>query len=205
MARASASSRRCCASLGAAVAVAVAYLPAQTANSPVNVDPELVVAMTAAAGIIVGVVAALVALSVPAFAGGARAAVAWIWLVGLGSAVAGQVTHQPFRAPRLAVIDPPSLVPVAWWSGPSVMIADHRRSSALPWPRRSLGRGRPRRHRASGFAGPAVVAAAYLIAGPGRQPAVEPYRPALIAVGAGLLGSIMSRSRAEPRCQRPSG
>jgi hypothetical protein len=54
----------------------------------------------------------------------------------------------------------------------------------------------------SGSAGPAVVAAAYLIAGAGGGPAqLEPYRAALIAVGVGLVASFVVAIPA-PR-QRP--
>jgi len=183
------------AGLGAAAAVAIAWLPARTTKPPVNIDPELVVAMTAGAGIIVGILVALVAMSARPAAAGVRAAVAWMWLVGTGSAVAGIVTHEPFDPPRLAVIDAPSLVPTQSWSGPNLMIGlaailgltvagvarwggAHRIGMAL-----------------SGVTGPAVVAAAYLIAGPGsgsdRSNQFEPYNASLIAVGVGLCASML--------------
>ena len=47
----------------------------------------------------------------------------------------------------------------------------------------------------AGFGGPAVVAAAYLVAGPGasadRTAQADPYLAALIAVGAGLIASVL--------------
>jgi hypothetical protein len=191
------------AGLGAGIAVALAWLPAKAARPPVSVHPELLVAMTAATAIVAGIAIAVLALSVPPVAVGVRAAVAWIWLVGIGSAIAGYLTHRPYAAPRLAVLDAPSLISVAWWSGPYLMIA----LAAL------LGIGVAAVARwaeagrfgiaISGFAGPAVVAAAYLMTSPGegsRQ--VDPYRAALFAVGAGLVASVIV---ALPGSRHPAG
>jgi hypothetical protein len=175
------------AGLGAAAAVPMAWLPARAAKPPVNVNPELVVVMTAGAGIVVGVVVALAALSLPAFAGGVRAVVAWTWLAGLGSAAVGYATRQPFRSPRLGVVDAPSYVPAGWWSGPYLMVGV---AALLGLAVAAVARwGGAHRFGValSGLGGPAVVAAAYLIAGPGS----EPYYPALIAVGAGLIASTV--------------
>jgi hypothetical protein len=180
------------AGVGAGIAVILAWLPAKAAKPPVSVHPELLVALTAGTAIVAGVIITLAALSVPPIAGGVRAAVAWTWLVGVGSAIAGYLTHRAYASPRLAVVDAPSIIPVAWWSGPYVMIAA---AAALGVGVAAVARwGGARRLgiAISGFAGPALVAAAYLIAGAGGRPAqLEPYRAALIAVGAGLLASFV--------------
>jgi len=181
--------------VGAAGAATLAWLPARTMPPPVNGDPELVIVITAAAGIVVGFLVALVALSLAPVAGGVRATVTWIWLVGLGSAIAGYVSHQPYRAPRLGVIDAPSVVPVNFWTGPNLMVAiTLLLSITLAVVARWGGS-----HRAgvalSGLAGPALAAAAYLVAGPGtgadRSTQFEPYLAALIAMAAGFIASLL--------------
>jgi hypothetical protein len=180
------------AALGAGAGVAVAWLPAREVRAPLGVNPGLVVAIAATAGIVAGVVIALAALSSPPIAAGFRATVAWVWLLGIGSAAAGLASHEAYPAPRLAMLDAPSLVAASWWSGSALMIAvaallglgvagfarwagAHRLSVAL-----------------SGLAGPAAVALAYLVAGPGEGPAqANPYRAALTATAAGLLASTL--------------
>jgi len=183
------------AGLGAAAAVAIAWLPARTAKPPVNIDPELVVAMTAGAGIIVGILVALVAMSARPAAAGVRAAVAWIWFVGTASAVAGVVTHVPFDLPRLAVIDAPSLVPTHWWSGPNLMIGVAALLGFIVAGVARAGGAQRIGTALSGVTGPAMVAAAYLIAGPGsgsdRSNQLEPYDASLIAAGVGLCASVL--------------
>jgi hypothetical protein len=179
------------AGVGASIAVGLAWLPARAAKPPVSVHPELLVALTAGVAIVVGIVIALIAMSVPPVAGGVRAAAAWIWLVGIGSAIAGYLTYRPYAPPRLGVIDAPSIIPVGWWSGPLVMIAVAAVLGAVVAAVARWAEAGRFGIAASGFAGPAVVAAAYLIAGPGSTNLqLEPYRAALISVGAGLLGSV---------------
>ncbi len=191
------------AALGTGGAITLAWLPAHDAKLFVNVHPELVVAVAAAAGVLAGLVLSLVALFVPPVAGGVRASVAWIWLVAIGSAVAGIVTHRPYRAPRLAVVDAPSLVPVTWWSGPNLMIAV---AAVLGFTVAGVARwGGAHRFGValSGLAGPAVVAGAYLIAGAGDS-GVNPMQAPLYAAGAGLVAStlIALPGRREPTDER---
>jgi len=177
--------------VGAALAVGIAWLPARGARPPVSVHPELVVAMTAAAGIVVGAVLSLVALSAPPVAGAVRATTTWIWLVAIGSAVAGVLTHKPYDAPRLAVLDAPSLVPSSWWSGPNLMIGVAAVLGLAVAAVARFGGARRIGIGLSGLAGPAIVAAAYLIAGAGGGgDQVGPFRASLIAVAAGACASI---------------
>jgi hypothetical protein len=180
------------AAVGATAGIAVAWLPARGVRAPLGVNPGLVVTITAAAGIVAGVVIALIALSSSPVAGGFRATVAWVWLLGAGSAAAGLASSEPSAAPRLAMLDAPGLVPAQWWSGPALMViiaaavgfgvagfarwaGAHRLGAAL-----------------SGGIGPAVVAVAYLVGGPGGGSAqLGPYQASLAATGAGLIGSIL--------------
>jgi hypothetical protein len=193
------------AGVGASLAVSLAWLPAVKAKPPVSVHPELLVAMTAGTAIAASVVLTLVALSVPPIAGGIRAAVAWVWLVAIGSAVAGYVTHRPYPPPRLAVIDAPSIIPATVWSGPYAMVGA---AAVLGIGVAAVARwgGAKRFGTAiSGFAGPAVVALAYLIAGTGDSAVqLDPYRASAIAVGAGLIASVLVTVPA-PRRQPGAG
>jgi hypothetical protein len=195
------------AALGAAGAIVIAWLPAQDAEPPVRVDPALVVAITAGAGVVLGVVVALVALSSSPVAVGVRTTITWVWLLGIASVVAGITTHRAFAPPRLAVLDAPSRVPVQWWSGPMAMIGIAAiLSLAIALVTRLRGSSRFG-VALSGFSGPAMIAAAYLIAGPGvgadRTLQSEPYQAALIATGAGLIVSVIvampARRAREPR------
>jgi hypothetical protein len=180
------------AAVGASTAVLLAWLPAQEAKPPVRVHPELMVAATAGIGIAVGIVIALIALSLPPVAVGLRASVAWLWLLGIGCAVAGVVTHRPFPAPRLGVLDAPSVVPVTFWTGPRLMIGIAVLIGLIvAGTARAYGAGRFGVALA-GLGGPAVVAGAYLVAGPdGGAAQYEPYLAALIATGAGLIASVL--------------
>jgi hypothetical protein len=168
-------------------------LAAQSAVVPVSAYPELVVATTTGAGIVVGTVLAILAGLVPTIGRNVRATVVWIWALGLFGAIAGYATHKTFRAPRLAVIDAPSLIPDTWWSAPSLMIAIAVVAGAVVAAvARWKGAGRLGTI-FSGFAGPAAVAAAYLIVRPALEGAptnpLDPFHASLIAVGSGLIGS----------------
>jgi hypothetical protein len=116
-------------------------------------------------------------------------------LVAIACALAGLATHQPFPSPRLGVVDAPSLIPDSVWTGPRVMIGVAAiLGLVVAGIARWGGSGRFGMSMA-GFAGPALVAAAYLIAGPGtstdRTAQAEPYVAALIAVAAGLIASVL--------------
>jgi hypothetical protein len=184
------------AALGAGAAVGLAWLPAQSLQPPTNVDAGLVVALTASAGVLVGLILALLALSARPVAVGLQATAAWIWLVAIGATVAELSSDaQTYPAPRVAMLDAPSVLPASPWTGPRMMIIVAAAvglvvSGVARW------RGSGRLGAAlAGFGGPAVVAAAYLVAGPGPagDPASQrdPYLAALFAVGAGLVASVL--------------
>lgn len=182
------------AGVGAVIAIAIALLPAIAAKPPINVHPELVVGVTAGAGVIAGIVVTLCALSIPPVAGAVRAAVAWIWFLGIGSALAGYLTHRAYASPRLAVLDAPSIIPVAWWSGPYAMIGFAAILGAGVAAVARWGDAHRFGIAVSGLAGPVVVAAAYLIAGPGtganRGHQLDPYNASLIAILVGVAASV---------------
>jgi hypothetical protein len=181
--------------VGAGAAIGLAWLSAKDATAPVRVNPALNVAIAAGAGVLVGVVISLIALSALPVAAGVRASVAWIWLVAIGCAVAGILTHKPYPAPRLGVLDVPSLVAPSSWTGPRLMIfASTAIALIVAGIARWAGAGRFGVAMA-GFGGPAMVGAAYLIAGPGdgadRAAQFDPYLTALLATAAGLIASVL--------------
>ncbi len=174
------------AAVGAAGAIGLAMIQARGAVPPVNVHPDLLVALVAAAGVVAGLILAVVALFVPPVAGGVRASVAWIWLAAIGSALPELITHRPAASPELGVFDLPSLRALSWWPGPYVMIVvagllglavalvarwggAHRVGIAL-----------------SGLAGPAIIAGSYAIAGIGDGDRTA-FLASLYAAGAGLV------------------
>ena len=187
------------AAVGATAAIPLAMLHARTAVPAVNVHPELQVLVIAGAGVLAGLVLAVFALFVPPVAGGVRAMVAYVWLAAIGSAVAGVVSNRPYAAPSLAIIDTPALSNLGWWPGAYTMVI----AAGLL----GLGVALVARwggvHRVgvafSGLAGPALVAAAYAIAGPDFTD--QTFLASLYAVGAGLLAAALVAlpSREAPR------
>ncbi len=160
--------------------------------------------ITASAGILVGAMVALAALSVAPLAGGVSVTVVWVWLVAIASALADISARTQRPAPRLAVVDTPTLVPAdQWWTGPGLMIGMAVVGGALvALVARWGGGGRPW-IAMSGLAGPLVVAAAYLLAGPGTADPGQrdAYYASLIAVAAGLGASALI---AAPRPRTPA-
>jgi hypothetical protein len=180
---------------GASAVVGLAWLPAHNAHPPANVNPGLVVSLTAGAGILVGLVLALVAVFAAPVAVGLRITVAWLWLMAIGCAVAGLLSHQPYPAPRLGALDAPSLIASSPWTESRLMIGAAAVVALGVAGVARWGGGGRLGVALSGVGGPAVVAASYLIAGPGsgaeRPAQAEPYVAALIAAAAGLVLSVL--------------
>src|SRR5215813_8466923 len=108
--------------LGASAGISLVMVQARNTVAPVNVHPELVVSVIAAAGVIVGLILALLSMFVAAIEGAVRAWVGWIWLAAVGSGVAANVADRPVPTPRLAVIDIPTLAGQQWWPGAYMMV-----------------------------------------------------------------------------------
>ncbi len=182
------------ATLGAGAVVGLAWLPASAAEPPAHVNPGLVVSITAGAGVVAGFLLTLLASAARQVAVGLQTTIAWLWLAAVGCAVAGLLTHEPYPSPRLGVLDAPQLSG-SLWSSPNVMVGV---AAVVGLVVASFGRvARSGRFGVAmaGFGGPAIVAAAYLVAGPGtsvdRTAQAEPYLAALIAAGAGLVASVL--------------
>ena len=180
--------------VGAAATIGLAWLKTQDLAPSTNVDPALDIPITAAGGVLVGLVLALLALSATPVAAGIATTTAWLWLLAVVSAVSGIVNGEP-GTPRLGVPDMPSLLPEAVWSGPRSVIGV---AAVIGLVVAGISRARHAGRFGvafAGFGGPAALAAAYLVAGPGsgadRAVQAEPWLAALLATVAGLVASVL--------------
>lgn len=181
---------------GAAVVIPLVTLPAGTAVVSRPLDPALSVGIAAGLGAAVGYLAALAVLSTRALAANVFVMAAWVWLVALGSALAsldGPILPTGLRLgvlslPRLPYPETQNLV-LPMMAGMALLTG-----AVIAGYARWLGEGRSTVV-TSGLAGPALVASAYLIAGPGISAAnsdqLVPWRAALVAIGAGLAASTL--------------
>src|SRR2546430_16607453 len=126
------------AAAGAAIILPLTIRPAGLAHPAEGGDPRLSVALTAVAGLLIGVIAAFAALSVPAVSGSVVATVLWMWVVALISAAytlgggASWATPRPGLFPAPGLWGPPG--PVA----PPVLVGPAAAAIA-----RAGGRGSP--------------------------------------------------------------
>ncbi|MBB5871508.1 hypothetical protein F4553_004887 [Allocatelliglobosispora scoriae] len=190
------------AAIGTAAALAPALLQARRAQLPSG-DPVFLAAVTMGVGTAIGLLAAIVVLSHRSFGWNTIATIAVGWLL-----FGASVGLEPDAAPQLGVVHTDgslgnSLVPFAL---PVI--------AGLIGIATSFTARRQDHHRAvvaiSGSVGPALIGFAYAIAGPGQGDYQHrPWLAAMIAVGAGLLGSLIvgvwpSRSdEPELRPERP--
>jgi hypothetical protein len=178
---------------GAAAAFVLIWIPARDVAVPAAQVRS--VALAAGAGIAVGLVLAIAALYAAPIAVGVATTAIWVWAVGLASVWLGTAAEPTAGAatvpPRLAVLDAPHLIGASeWWLGPYLMVAVAAMLGvAVAATARSVG-SRRLTVAASGLAGPALVAAAYLVTGTGTASDLVPaYVAALLAVTVGLLAS----------------
>ncbi|HET8661725.1 MAG TPA: hypothetical protein VFM55_22365 [Micromonosporaceae bacterium] len=192
---------------GAAVAVPLVAVPASAAELPFT-NPALEAGIAAAVGILAGVFGALAMLCARLIAGSVYATIFWVWAVALASAGAVMGSSTPPRGQRLGVLALPGMsfdltqdLVLAMTAGTAVLLG-----GLIAGYGRWLGE-----HRlvvaASGLAGPALLAAAYLIAGPGRSSdppdQLVPYWAALIGVGAGAVTSVLVALVRRPQRAQP--
>ncbi|ROO51839.1 hypothetical protein EDC02_6727 [Micromonospora sp. Llam0] len=180
------------ATIGAALAVVgLSVLPAQ-ASTGVD-DPVTVTALIGGIGAVVGLPAALAALTHPAMRWNVLVFSGALWLLAVGSAA-----PDLWAGDAVAEIRPGVLEPVVLDTGgpgwqlfvllPALALALGAAVSGL-----ARWRAMPTVATAvSGMVGPAVLDAAYLVAGAGRAGPYQddPYWAALLAVAAGAVGSI---------------
>jgi hypothetical protein len=201
------------AGIGAGAMAPLCMVPARAAHLSGAGNPAIVAGLASGLGAVVGVFAAVLTISVRAAGWNAIAIALIVWLIALLSATPwlGHA-EDPLPSIRLGVLDPMSFSygakqRLALVSMPAMALLMGVVVAALARLRR--------RHRlgaaVSGAVGPALLALAYLIALPDASPehsdqAVARWG-ALIALGTGLLGSVLvaliGRSDAEPEAVTP--
>ena len=184
------------AAVGAAIILPLTIRPAGLAHPAEGGDPRLSVALTAVAGLLIGVIAAFAALSVPAVSGSVVATVLWMWVVALISAAYTLGGGASWATARLGLFPARGIwVPLALFA-PAVLIGLAVAAIAR------FGGSDSRAVGASGATGPAVVGLAYLIAGPGSGSGGSAYRWALVAIAAGgavsVLVAVVRRPKSAP-------
>ncbi|MFC4017081.1 hypothetical protein ACFOW4_03875 [Micromonospora sp. GCM10011542] len=180
------------AALGATVVAPLCVRPAQAAER-FSVDPIWAVGICAILGALVGAGAAIAVLMKPPLGWNIAAVGGAVWLLAFVSVATSVAAAGPLPAVRLGVLEPVGLDADA-----------AHRQTLLILPAVALligavtgGLARRRGHSplvngATGLAGTALVAFAYLSAGPGDavdRYQITPYYGALLAVAAGVLGS----------------
>jgi hypothetical protein len=189
------------AGLGAAVLVPLCMQPARFAIVRAT-DPVLVIGLSAALGAVAGVFVALAALSHQPLMWNVGAVTAAVWTLALASVIPSLGPDDPLPNLRLGVLDLASFSTGAAQS--SAVVTMPLLALALGAATAGLGRwlGRPQvTIAASGLIGPAMLCLAYLVAGPGSDTdkfQAAPYWGALVAVGAGTLGSVLATVARRP-------
>jgi len=181
--------------VGALAVAPLAMLPSRVASIPSG-SPVTIAGLSAVLGALVGVFAAVAVLSQRVAGLNLGAVTVVIWLVALLSVAPSLGPDDPLPEVRLGVLD-------ATWLGEGLA----QRLAVIVMPAIALaagaGIGALARWRGlpvipvavSGVVGPALLALAYLIAGPGDDAdryQAAPYWGALIAVAAGGLGSVLA-------------
>ncbi len=183
------------AAVGAGLAFPLVWLPVRAARPSVATNPEMTIAVTAGVGIAVGVVLALWALASTVIARAVLAGVVWGWLVALVSVAVMASRQRELSSPRLGMLDVTDIPGgPRWLLGPNQMIIISAAVAAgIAWYGRRSGAGRLLTA-LSGLACPALIASAYVLAGPGfrdQNDQLEAYFAALAATLAGLLVSVL--------------
>jgi hypothetical protein len=181
------------AGIGAAVVMPLTMQPARAAHVD-GVQPVFVIGVCAALGAAVGIFAAYAALSRQVARWSFTAIGIAIWAIAVLSAAPSMAPGKTLGSVRLGVVDAGFL--------PSSVI---QRTALFTMPALALitgialGLAARRRNLSTltialaGLAGPALLTAAYLVAGPGAGDAqTVPYWAAMTASGAGVLGSVLA-------------
>jgi hypothetical protein len=183
------------AALGALVVAPLSMQPARAAEVA-SADPVVSVGVIAALGAGIGFVAALATLVQRPIRWNVGAIIAAVWFLAVLSVTPSLGPDDPLPVVRLGVLDPSWLGAgtaqrLAVVTMPALALVTGALAGAL-----ARSRGLPRPAVAScGVGGPALLALAYLVAGPGGSSdgyQAAPYWGALIAVVAGGLGSVLA-------------
>jgi len=186
------------AALGGLVVVALTALPARAAQPASTSAPHLIVGGYAIAGVLLGLFMALAAVNARPIAANIVVTTAWLWLLATVARVDNLAADGEVKVAQLGVWQVTSNGPwfqsiylpgAALATGSAVLIG-----AFAAWPAAHRGSGAAA-VALSGAAGPAMVAAAYLLAAPVlkevRPEQLSAHLVAPYAVLAGLVGSIL--------------
>lgn len=193
--------------VGGAVVVPLVVLPAGEAHVAISVDPALQAGINAGVGLVVGLLAALGVLCARPVGGSVLVAALWVWAAALVSAFVQLDSANQSHSRRLGVLELPSATDNATQNMILPIMAGIAVGSGVLIAAYSLWLGEhPIAVGASGLAGPALVAAAYLTAGPGissdNSDQQRPWLGSLFAVGAGVAVSVLITVAALSRRRR---
>jgi hypothetical protein len=175
--------------VGGSLTVLLVALPARTADLPQTTDSALEAGLAAGLGTLAGVFAALAVLSARLIAGNIYATIGWVWAVALASTFGVVAGDAPLDGQGLGVLALPIMPderPSAGVVAPMIVAIAALVSALIAAYGRWLGEHRTT-VAVSGLAGPALLATAYLVAGPGTTG----YLGAILAVPAGVVASVM--------------
>jgi hypothetical protein len=183
------------AGLGATAVVPLTMQPARTAMIDA-VDAALVIGICAGLGALVGIFATYAALAHVVARRSFAVVCGTIWLIAVVSVAPSLGPDDPLPAVRLGVFDAGFLSPAttqrfALVTMPALALLI---GAVLGWAARRR-EFPPVTIALAGLPGPALVTAAYLIAGPGdggQRYQVVPYWAAMVAAGAGVLGAVIA-------------
>jgi type IV secretory pathway TrbD component len=181
--------------LGAGTVAPLSMLPARAAQlTTQSFNPAFVVGLAAGLGAVAGLLAAIAILGLRTFTWSVATIGTLIWIAGLVSAAPHLGPKDSMPTIRLGVLDNATQAGSRWVETLGMPVAALLAGAAVA----GVARWRqypPLAAAISGLVGPATLALAYLIAGPGlnsnQTDQVAPYLGALIAVPAGLLGSLL--------------
>jgi hypothetical protein len=198
------------AAIGALITVPLVAVPARAAHRPDNFLPQVTAGGYAIVGVIVGLLVAIAALSARAVAANAIASVSWMWVLAVISVVDGLRTSSDLGTAQLAVWDltiGSNLIRNMYdWPSAVLMLGAALVIGVLAaWPASRRGDARIA-VALSGFTGPLLVAAAYVLTAPGLSGVDARQLSAIViapwAVLAGLAGSVLIAAVGAPRAAR---
>jgi hypothetical protein len=185
------------AALGGLIVVALTAVPARAAVG--HLRPHMIVGTYAVAGVIFGLLVALIAINIPAVASNITITSAWLWLVAAVATLDSVAANRDLRVVQLGVwqvtTDGPWFhsiyVPGALLAAGSAIVI----GALAAWPAANRRGANLMGVAFSGAAGPAVIAGAYLLAAPvlkGVKPEqLSAHLVAPYVVIAGLIGSVL--------------
>lgn len=200
------------AAIGALVTVALIAVPARAATRADTFSPQAIAAGYAVIGIMIGLLAAIWALSSPAVASNIILSAGWLWLLAVVAVIEGVLSGRGLTAAQLGVWQLTSNSSIFWYRdyfywpgalltlGSALFIGMIAARSAARLTRARVGAT------ISGVAGPLLVAAAYFLAAPrlvgAQAEQVSAHLMAPYAVVAGLIGSALMAALAQRAEQR---